>query len=117
MIIDYHVGNLRVPRRRKNNISNFRMSRSQMALPQIFPSISFRANRASKSSQLWVVLGQVNDNIGSVGSGVAADGAEVFFDTLRPDVFVAEDCFALAWLEKRVEERILEVKFTSPMSE
>ena len=106
-----------MPRRRQNNICDFWMSRSQMALPEIFAAVSFGADRAAKSPQFRIMFRQMDDYVRSVRRRVAANWAEILFDALGPNVLVAEDRLAFARLKKGLKNALESVFFTSPMSE
>ena len=106
-----------MPRRRQNNIRDFWMSRSQMAFPKIFAAVSFGADRAAKSPQFRIMFRQMDNYVRSVRRRVAANRAEILFDALGPNVFVAEDCFAFTRLKKGLKMALESVFFTSPMSE
>ena len=89
-----------MPSWRKNDVRDFWMSGPEMALPQVLSAVSLGADGAAESSQLRIVFGQVYDYVRSVRSRVAADGAKVLLDALRPDVLVPEDCLAFSWLKE-----------------
>jgi len=106
-----------MPSRRKNNICNFWMSRSQMTFPKIFSAVSFRANRATKSPQFRIMFRQMDDYVRSVRRWITANWAKILFDAFRPNIFVSENCFAFTWLKKGFKNLFEKSFFTNPMSE
>ena len=87
-----------MPRRGQDKIGNFWMPRSKVRFPEIFASVLFVTHGTAKPSQLGIVLGQVDDDVGAVGSRVAAHRAQVLLDRLGPNVLVPENGLAFTWL-------------------
>ena len=100
---------LLMPWRCQYKIRHFWVSGPEMRFPQILSSISFIANWASKPTQFRVVFWEVNDNIWAIWRRVSADGTEVFFHRLRPDIFIAEHCFSFPRLKVKLKPSLYHI--------